>query len=277
MIKLFIHTIFIRRENILFLEEWLEYHILLGVDHFYLYDNSKSIGRNGSTPTTNKYKYNFFNITSFLSDKDIEEKFSKIISKFKNFVTLVDWQPRNKENKICYGQKESILHYLNCISLIDTWTAFIDIDEFIFSKIPLKNLISILDFNCYSDIILYQKKFDERFNNLDKPVTSITKCIEGVDTTKWAPKHILKNENVDISRHIEQWDIHYMPVIQGYETYCDETFKNLRFNHYNTNPIQLQWMKNFFKTEDDFRFNGDCSELLNLYENLKIQNNKNEE
>ena len=36
-----IHTVFILKENILFLEEWIKYHILLGFNKFYLYDNSK--------------------------------------------------------------------------------------------------------------------------------------------------------------------------------------------------------------------------------------------
>ena len=36
-----IHSVFILKENILFLEEWIKYHILLGFNKFYLYDNSK--------------------------------------------------------------------------------------------------------------------------------------------------------------------------------------------------------------------------------------------
>ena len=39
--KIAIHTVFILKENILFIEEWIYYHILLGFNKFYLYDNSK--------------------------------------------------------------------------------------------------------------------------------------------------------------------------------------------------------------------------------------------
>lgn len=36
-----IHSVFIAKENILFLEEWIDYHLLIGFNRFYLYDNSK--------------------------------------------------------------------------------------------------------------------------------------------------------------------------------------------------------------------------------------------
>ena len=35
-----IHTVFIGKENILFLKEWILYHKYMGVEHFFLYDNS---------------------------------------------------------------------------------------------------------------------------------------------------------------------------------------------------------------------------------------------
>ena len=39
--KIGMHTVFVAKENILFLEEWIKYHKDLGVDYFFLYDNSK--------------------------------------------------------------------------------------------------------------------------------------------------------------------------------------------------------------------------------------------
>ncbi|WP_176954543.1 glycosyltransferase family 92 protein [Niabella drilacis] len=251
------------------MEEWIDYHLLLGVDHFYLYDNSKSIGRNGSTPTTNKYNINFLKLTADISDEELDERFNNIISKYKGHITVVDWQPKNKNNEICYGQKESILHYLKNTPSIDSWTAFVDIDEFIFSRFELKNLITILDFNNFSDIILHQRKFDDRFNNLRCPVTKITKCIAGLDTSMWAPKHIIKHENFDTARVMNTWNIHHLPVICGYNTYCDATGKNLRFNHYNTNAAQLEWMDSFYKSEKNFAFNSNCTELLDRYNEMR--------
>ena len=40
-LKIGINSVFIAKENILFLEEWIDYHIQVGFDRFYLYDNSK--------------------------------------------------------------------------------------------------------------------------------------------------------------------------------------------------------------------------------------------
>ena len=39
-----IHTVFIARENILFLKEWILYHKYMGIEHFFLYDNSGGAG-----------------------------------------------------------------------------------------------------------------------------------------------------------------------------------------------------------------------------------------
>ena len=36
-----INSVLIIKENILFLEEWLDYHVMLGFNKIYLYDNSK--------------------------------------------------------------------------------------------------------------------------------------------------------------------------------------------------------------------------------------------
>ena len=36
-----VHAVFISKENIVFMEEWIDYHIQLGFNRFYLYDNSK--------------------------------------------------------------------------------------------------------------------------------------------------------------------------------------------------------------------------------------------
>ena len=35
-------TVFLPRENIFFIDEWLRYHIAVGFDHFYLFDNGGS-------------------------------------------------------------------------------------------------------------------------------------------------------------------------------------------------------------------------------------------
>ena len=64
--KIVIHAIFIAKENILFLQEWLDYHIYLGVDYFYLYDNSKVTKKDGfdaaNSPLLNPGKQNKYGL-----------------------------------------------------------------------------------------------------------------------------------------------------------------------------------------------------------------------
>ena len=51
------YTVFILNKNIKWLEEFLIYYInIIGIQHFYLYDNNKSTGGDG---TNNLNKYGF--------------------------------------------------------------------------------------------------------------------------------------------------------------------------------------------------------------------------
>ena len=47
--------------------------------------------------------------------------------------------------------------------------------------------------------------------------------------------------------------MHSMPV-RG-RTLTAETTA-IRFNHYNVNPAQLQWMKRFYRTDAEFKINA---------------------
>ena len=77
-----IHTVFILKENILFLEEWINYHILLGFNKFYLYDNSGSQSGNGlgSNSKINRYQIKFPKLIS-LSKIQRQKEYTLHISK----------------------------------------------------------------------------------------------------------------------------------------------------------------------------------------------------
>lgn len=82
------------------LKEWIEYHKIVGVDHFYMYNNESSDG--------------YYEILKPYIDEEI--------------VTLIDWP----------GQKMQMPAYENCIehySKETDWMGFIDLDEFI---VPIK-------------------------------------------------------------------------------------------------------------------------------------------
>ena len=71
-IKLNIHSVLIIRENIPFLREWVIYHLNLGFDKIYLYDNTGSIGIDGSNVTKNKYNFNFNEIIK-INEENIQQ------------------------------------------------------------------------------------------------------------------------------------------------------------------------------------------------------------
>lgn len=263
-----IHTVFILRENILFLEEWIIYHISIGFSKFYLYDNSNSVGNEGSTTELNRYKIDFASITKHISDKKLNEIFYEILTKYRKYVVTIKWEPKDAGGNIIYGQRDSIIDYITKYSDESHWTAFIDMDEFIYSREKLNYYINVFDDNEIGDITLLQKKFDDRFNNLGKPVTEIMDCIDGLDTLGWGPKHIVKNSCFFLDE-IDYWNIHSIPTRNCKCIIADS--KLIRFNHYNLNDTQLRWMKCFYGNEVEFLVNSKCDELYSNARHLDLK------
>ena len=82
-----------------FLKEWIDYHLAIGVDHFYLYDNN--------------------------STDDYVEVVQPYIAK--GIVTLIDWPYQQAQVK-CYK------HCLETFSSETKWIGYIDADEFVCPK-----------------------------------------------------------------------------------------------------------------------------------------------
>ena len=83
-----------------FFKEFLEYYLLLGIDHFYFYDNNS------------------------------EDDYKKVIKPYieKGLITLIDWPDKP-------GQMTAYNHCIKEFSNETNWIGFIDVDEFI---VPLK-------------------------------------------------------------------------------------------------------------------------------------------
>jgi hypothetical protein len=99
------------------LKEWIEYHKLVGVDHFYLYNNSST---DNSLAILQPY---------------IEQ----------NLVTLVDWPDQNDPNSpenapyrwVALTQLPAFVHACKELTSKETtWLALIDVDEFL---LPIKS------------------------------------------------------------------------------------------------------------------------------------------
>lgn len=82
-----------------FIKEWLDYHITIGVDHFYLYDNNSTD--------------NYISILSSYIEKGI--------------VTLIPWPYKHSQVK-CYK------HCLETFCNETKWIGYIDADEFVCPK-----------------------------------------------------------------------------------------------------------------------------------------------
>lgn len=108
-----------------YLKEWLEYHIIVGIDHFYLYNNNSS------------------------------DNYMEILNSYieNGLVTLIDWP-------IKQGQMQAYQHWADNYKDESKWVGFIDIDEFV---VPNEN-DNIYDFlRKFEDkrpvVIIYWKYF----------------------------------------------------------------------------------------------------------------------
>ncbi len=108
-----------------YLKEWIEYHLLMGIDHFYLYNN-------GST-----------------------DHFMEVLEPYiqKKIVTLIDWpdqvttdQPKTSPYFWVYYTQVSAYEHACKISAIKKtkWLALIDIDEFLV-PITANKMIEVLE------------------------------------------------------------------------------------------------------------------------------------
>lgn len=96
------------KNEALYLKEWLDYHLLVGIEHFYLYNNNST------------------------------DDFMKILQPYisKNIVTYIEWP----------YQQGQISAYLDCVNRMgkeSRWLGFIDLDEFI-TPIKYENVYDFL-------------------------------------------------------------------------------------------------------------------------------------
>lgn len=245
-----IHTVFIAKENIYFMEEWIDYHIRIGFDKFYLYNNSKVNSKSTylqhnphfKPGKVNKYKINYDEIVK-LTDEEIDEKLKNIAEKYKEHVHIYDWAPKNKEGKIMFAQTDAARHVIvkklkkNNID----WCANIDMDEYIVIKEhdSIKNYIKELSkkIKNLSNIKLSQQKFESRFLNMDKQVIEINRKEKTTDV-KDGTKNIYKVERTRMFR----------PTIHDWrgrgEQFKSKSKGAIWFNHYNKNKFDNLIIKN---------------------------------
>lgn len=84
-----------------FLEEWISYHRLLGVDHFFLYDHAA------------------------------EQPLQELLTPHRDYVTVIDWSQDDPSLPGGTAQLRAYAHALGILPPDCSWVSFIDGDEFI--------------------------------------------------------------------------------------------------------------------------------------------------
>jgi hypothetical protein len=219
-----IQTVYLPRENLRFLEEWLQYHTMLGAEYFFLYDNtgSRTIDLGNSAAVNGKNKYGM-PLDFSLSDLQIEEIEAEILKKYP--VTKVKWRPL-ENGEIVYGQPLACDHFSESARV--DWCAFIDIDEFLCTPHRVEDLL------VGKAIKILQKKFEDRSNY--RTALEVEKTFS-INTKRWAPKLIINMKYYRPganSIHNLKINSFFGPVVQN--------FDDLRFNHYNHNPRAHDWL-----------------------------------
>jgi len=108
----------------IFLKEWIEYHEMIGIEHFYLYNNK--------------------------SDDNYLEILKPYIDR--NLVTLIDW-PYDQAQIKAYN------HFYETYRYETQWVSFLDIDEFILPRFKDNISAWIKKMDKYPVLVLYWKMF----------------------------------------------------------------------------------------------------------------------
>ena len=211
-------------ENVQWLEEFLIYYLNLGFDHFYLYDNTGSIGRKVwySSEKANPYitKYGFPIV------KQDPEIWQNIYNKYKKYITYIKYRPtiggcnitKSKIGQIGYNQTQNINKFIKDYKHKTEWCFFGDLDEFIFSPTN-SNFIDLIKRNSAAVLALEQKIFSHRCLTTKKLITQEYNCVNNISTKSFGCVKNIKNIHNFVGKTkkipIEQW----------------------RFNHYNFCPL----------------------------------------
>lgn len=243
--KLSVQTLFLPRESLPYMEEWLLYHSLLGFDKFRLYDNTGSLG-DISSPFRHRYgssvtKYGIPNIPNEVSDKKIADAVNSICSKFN--VELISWPSRHFSQQVLL---DSIKHH--CYSDESDYTAFIDMDEYVCvggGRSIKEFMDQEVDRRGFCGVRIRQQKMPhilKEKRTTGRKVWQITETFQ-METKNWAPKNILWTAGVKSGI-----DIHNLSCNGAVLDQPDKS--SIKLLHYNVNEYQMHWLAQNHKNFD---------------------------
>ena len=232
----------------------------LGFNQFYLYDNSKveipgcMAVRCGleklnlvNGKQINKYGTDYNKIVN-ITDAEMNDFVKRLLNKYK-CIKIIEWSPRNKNNKIIYEQVKAHNHCLRLLKKdgID-WCASIDMDEYIvirnYDSIEtylrlLSNQASTRQRRTLANVALGQIRFDSRFNNLGKAVTSIEKSELRLHPRESSQKNIFRVKATQSLPTAHTWK----GLGRGIVTY-KPAVTEICFNHYKLDNRRYRRIRN---------------------------------
>lgn len=163
------------KEEALYLKEWIEFHKLQGVEHFFLYNNNSS------------------------------DEYLEVLAPYikKNEVTLVDWNYsynplEQKGNRTPWLDIQSSA-YKNCIELYGNkaiWIAFIDVDEFLFCPAGARLPDFLLPYKEYGGLcvnwLLFGTSFLEDIPPGSLMIEALTRCAPTLENRNRGMKSIVQ-------------------------------------------------------------------------------------
>lgn len=260
-----IFTLFSPRLEVMYLDEWISHHLMVGVDTIYLYNNGFQIV-DTMYPGDGKtwQKKNYAEHMGQYSDQEINLMIENICKKYKNKVKLENWRYGIETGAYPGSQ---INGYRHCVENNKSdWWLFIDIDEFILSK-NYKNINEFLlnqDTNKYGAFTLGQKLYQQRTG------TCVRKILE-------CDRTYMKRENHGftktlISYPIETYKVHQPTPLRGDVKVVD--YDDLMFNHYrghNKGKVTSEELQKIelAKSKDDAMIEFLNKHGVNLYNHKK--------
>lgn len=153
-----------------YLKEWLDFHILMGVNHFYLYNTGikEQYLPNGHKFYIDKFvkEDGYQMITEIMESskyKLILENPTTILKPYieKGIVTYIQW---NKS----FDQADIYNHAYRTYGKTSFWMAFLDIDEFLYPNNPKEDLKMILNTYYQYPLIAVHSLFFGSSGNINK-------------------------------------------------------------------------------------------------------------
>ncbi len=234
-----------------YLKEWLEFHQMMGAQHFTLYNNES------------------------------DDHYLEILKPYveKGIVELIDWPNQMDEPNWTHAQKRAYNHCVQKDIGKTKWLALIDVDEFIIpvdsSDIP--SYLSQFDERPEIGGIQINWQLYGTSGLADIPQGKLlTECL-----TRKAPSYFIANEGVDNTRYksivrpeaVNFYEVHYAIYKEGFTFYPPlDPLHPIQIDHIRINHYWPRTEEFFYRTKLDRRLQLFPLAMQQMIEKLSILN-----